>query len=76
MKQPPKTIVRGDRGQALVEFALTLPMLLVVMFMITEFGMNAYLSAPLAASKACSMPSFPPTYTMPARPALAAAKAP
>ena len=42
MKQPPKTIVRDDRGQSLVEFALTLPMLLVVMFMITEFGRALY----------------------------------
>ena len=42
MKQPPKTNVRDDRGQSLVEFALTLPMLLVVMFMITEFGRALY----------------------------------
>ena len=42
MKQPPKTIVRDDRGQSLVEFALTLPMLLVCMFMITEFGRALY----------------------------------
>lgn len=42
MTQPPKTIVRDDRGQSLVEFALTLPMLLVVMFMITEFGRALY----------------------------------
>lgn len=39
MTQPPKTSFRrNDRGQSLVEFALTLPMLLVVMLMITEFG--------------------------------------
>jgi len=38
MTQPPKTILRSDRGQSLIEFALTLPMLLVVMFMVTEFG--------------------------------------
>ena len=40
MKQLPKktTFRRNDRGQSLVEFALTLPMLLVVMLMITEFG--------------------------------------
>ncbi len=39
MTQPPKTsFARNDRGQSLVEFALTLPMLLVVMLMITEFG--------------------------------------
>jgi len=42
MKQPLKTNVRDDRGQSLVEFALTLPMLLVVMFMITEFGRALY----------------------------------
>jgi Flp pilus assembly protein TadG len=29
---------RDERGQSLVEFALVLPMLLVVMLMITEFG--------------------------------------
>jgi Flp pilus assembly protein TadG len=32
------SFVRGTRGQSLVEFALILPMMLVVMFMITEFG--------------------------------------
>jgi Flp pilus assembly protein TadG len=42
MTQPPKTKFRDDRGQSLVEFALTLPMLLVVMFMITEFGRALY----------------------------------
>jgi Flp pilus assembly protein TadG len=30
--------VRNTKGQSLVEFALILPMMLVVMFMITEFG--------------------------------------
>ena len=42
MTQPPKTILRSDRGQSLIEFALTLPMLLVVMFMVTEFGRALY----------------------------------
>lgn len=41
-KQPPKTNMRGDAGQSLVEFALTLPMLLVVMFLVTEFGRALY----------------------------------
>jgi Flp pilus assembly protein TadG len=34
--------VRDNRGQSLVEFALILPMMLVVMFMITEFGRALY----------------------------------
>jgi hypothetical protein len=42
MTQPPKTFLRGERGQSLIEFALTLPMLLVVMFMVTEFGRALY----------------------------------
>jgi Flp pilus assembly protein TadG len=42
MTQSPKNLMRNDRGQSLVEFALTLPMLLVVMFMITEFGRALY----------------------------------
>lgn len=42
MKRAPRKIMRDDRGQSLVEFALTLPMLLVVMFMITEFGRALY----------------------------------
>ena len=33
---------RDNRGQSLVEFALVLPMLLVVMLMITEFGRALY----------------------------------
>jgi Flp pilus assembly protein TadG len=35
--------VRDTRGQSLVEFALILPMMLVVMFMITEFGRALYM---------------------------------
>jgi len=38
MKRPQSHLLKDQRGQALIEFALTLPMLLVVMFMITEFG--------------------------------------
>ena len=34
--------VRDSRGQSLVEFALILPMMLLVMFMITEFGRAIY----------------------------------
>ena len=34
--------VRDTRGQSLVEFALILPMMLLVMFMITEFGRAIY----------------------------------
>jgi Flp pilus assembly protein TadG len=37
-----KSFVRDSRGQSLVEFALILPMMLVVMFMITEFGRAIY----------------------------------
>jgi Flp pilus assembly protein TadG len=33
-----RPLYRDTRGQSLVEFALVLPMLLVVMLMITEFG--------------------------------------
>ena len=42
MKRPQSHLLKNDRGQALVEFALTLPMLLVVMFMVTEFGRALY----------------------------------
>jgi Flp pilus assembly protein TadG len=38
MKQTARNFARDARGQSLVEFALVLPMLLVIMFMITEFG--------------------------------------
>ena len=42
MKRPQSQLMKNDRGQSLVEFALTLPMLLVVMFMVTEFGRALY----------------------------------
>lgn len=42
MRGVAKRFVRGSRGQSLVEFALILPMMLVVMFMITEFGRALY----------------------------------
>ena len=42
MKSNPIRFIRDTRGQSLVEFALILPMMLVVMFMITEFGRALY----------------------------------
>jgi len=42
MNRTVRNVVRGTRGQSLVEFALILPMMLVVMFMITEFGRALY----------------------------------
>jgi Flp pilus assembly protein TadG len=42
MKSNPNRFVRDTRGQSLIEFALILPMMLVVMFMITEFGRALY----------------------------------
>ena len=42
MKSNPIRFVRDSRGQSLIEFALILPMMLVVMFMITEFGRALY----------------------------------
>ena len=42
MKSNPIRFVRDARGQSLIEFALILPMMLVVMFMITEFGRALY----------------------------------
>jgi len=42
MKQDRKSFVRDGSGQSMVEFALILPMMLVVMFMITEFGRALY----------------------------------
>ncbi len=37
-----KNFVQDSRGQSLVEFALILPLMLGVMFMITEFGRALY----------------------------------
>jgi len=42
MKSNPIRFARDTRGQSLIEFALILPMMLVVMFMITEFGRALY----------------------------------
>ena len=42
MKSKRLQFVRDTRGQSLVEFALILPMMLLVMFMITEFGRAIY----------------------------------
>ena len=42
MTSKPIRFIRDARGQSLVEFALILPMMLVVMFMITEFGRALY----------------------------------
>lgn len=42
MKSNRKNFLRDNRGQSLVEFALILPIMLVVMFMITEFGRALY----------------------------------
>jgi len=38
MRTAATKLMRGSRGQSLVEFALILPIFLVVMFMIVEFG--------------------------------------
>lgn len=50
MKRPQSPLLKNDHGQSLVEFALTLPMLLVVMFMVTEFGRALYQYNVLAQS--------------------------
>ena len=54
--------MRDTRGQSLVEFALILPMMLVVMFMITEFGRALYMYNVLAsAARAISSIVFRPS---------------
>lgn len=37
-KMNPRRLIRTNRGQAVIEFALVLPLLLLVLFGITEFG--------------------------------------
>ena len=39
-KATPRRLVRGGRGQSLVEFALVLPVLLIMIFGIIDFGMG------------------------------------
>jgi len=48
MKPYRNRFVSDNRGQSLIEFALILPMMLVVMFMITEFGRALYMYNVLA----------------------------
>jgi Flp pilus assembly protein TadG len=50
MKSTRIRFIRDARGQSLVEFALILPMMLVVMFMITEFGRALYTYNVLASA--------------------------
>lgn len=50
MKSNRIRFLRDSRGQSLVEFALILPMMLVVMFMITEFGRALYMYQMLSAA--------------------------
>jgi Flp pilus assembly protein TadG len=44
-------LARGNRGQALIEFALVLPLLLLLVFGITEFG-RAWMTANILTSAA------------------------
>lgn len=39
-KATPRRLIRGGRGQSLVEFALVLPILLIMIFGIIDFGMG------------------------------------
>jgi len=57
MRTAATKLLRGARGQSLVEFALILPIFLVVMFMIVEFGRalftyNILVSATRAGARA------------------------
>lgn len=45
------SLIRGNRGQSVVEFALVLPLLLAILFGITEFG-RAWMTANLLTSAA------------------------
>jgi Flp pilus assembly protein TadG len=67
MKSNPNRFVRDTRGQSLIEFALILPMMLVVMFMITEFGRALYtynvLNTAARAGARVAVVSAPDTYS-------------
>jgi len=45
------SLIRGNRGQSVVEFALVLPLLLAVLFGITEFG-RAWMTSNILTSAA------------------------
>jgi Flp pilus assembly protein TadG len=45
------SLIRGNRGQSVVEFALVLPLLLMILFGITEFG-RAWMTANILTSAA------------------------
>lgn len=45
------SFIRGNRGQSVVEFALVLPLILLVLFGITEFG-RAWMTANILTSAA------------------------
>jgi len=44
-------LIRGNRGQSMIEFALVLPLLLAILFGITEFG-RAWMTANILTSAA------------------------
>ena len=45
------SLIRGNRGQSVIEFALVLPILLLVLFGITEFG-RAWMTSNILTSSA------------------------